>query len=96
MLVFKLCSMSLISKLAYCREVSSANKSQIALLTESGRSFIYKENNKGLRIGPCGIPLPVSLFEEITPFKLSDWVRLDKYDLKKKKRNSRLTETVQF
>ena len=86
--------MSLISKLAYCREVSSANKSQIAFLTESGRSFIYKENNKGPRIKPCGTPLLVSRSEEITPFKLTDWVRLDKYDLKK--RNSRLTETVQF
>ena len=33
----------LILKLAYCREVSSANKSQIAFLVESGRPFIYKE-----------------------------------------------------
>ena len=49
MLVFKLCSMSLISKLAYCREVSSVNKSQTEFLTESGRSFTYKENNNSPR-----------------------------------------------
>ena len=39
-LAFKLCSMSLISKLVYCTEVSSANKSQIAFLTESERGHL--------------------------------------------------------
>ena len=67
--------MSLMSKLAYCREVSSVNKSQTAFLTESGRSLIYKENNKDPRTEPCGTPLLVSLFQEITPFKLTDWMR---------------------
>ena len=47
MLTFRFFSMSLILKLAYYREVSSANKSHIAFfLTESWTSFRYKENNK--------------------------------------------------
>ena len=72
--------MSLIFKLAYCRAVPSANKSQIAFFTESGRSFIYKVNNNGPRMELCRTPVLVSHFEEM-PFELTDWVQLYKCDL---------------
>ena len=45
--------------------VSSANKTVFAWGIFRGRSFMYRENNIGPRIEPCGTPTPVCLMAEM-------------------------------
>ncbi len=46
----------------------------------SGKSLIYKENNRGPRIDPCGTPTGFSRNGDLTRFITTHCLRFDKYD----------------